>query len=373
MLLSVIIPLYNNAPYLRECIDSLYRQGILESDFEVVIIDDGSTDGGGDLADQIATEHPNIQVYHQPNQGTGNARNAGLQKAQGDYIHYVDPDDFLFDHSYQHIVQELLQGSPDILCFGYANDGTAGTECQKGDILYQGLARDYYATRGMRVNLPFKWLKRSFIAEHHLTFPPLCYGEDTVFTWDALRYANTLVVSNGVVYSYRTKSGSAVNGRTIEHIKSTISDLIYVNLQLRSFAKDYIGCRAVRSNFTHKYRVLFDRILCTPFTYDEITQIFAQCAPIGTRHLALNVRMWWVNYLYHHPKLYFTAQRLIIVIYFGLNPNIAQSGDFLTHRATDGSLRQRIDHDLSQGVFFFIKVWNYISYHIGTCLHQGKK
>lgn len=332
MLLSVIIPLYNNAPYLRECIDSLYRQGIHDADFEVIIIDDGSTDGGGSLADQIAAEHSNIQVYHQPNRGIGETRNAGLRKAQGEYIHYVDPDDFLFDHSYQTIVQKLLKGRPDILCFGFASDGTFGTECQKGDILYQGPAQDYYSTQGMRVNLPFKWVKRSFITGHHLTFPPLCYAEDTVFTWDALRYAPTLLISNGVFYSYRTHVGSAVNGRTIEHIKGTIYDLLYANLQLRSFAKDYVGCHAVRNNFTHKYRVLFNRILCTPFSFKEIKQIFAQSSQIGTRHLQHNDRIWWINWLYHHPKLYFCFQRLIIVIYFGLNRITAQNGDFLSAR-----------------------------------------
>lgn len=242
MLLSVIIPLYNNAPYLRDCINSLYRQGIGNTNFEVIIIDDGSTDNGGRIADQIAVEHTNVRVYHQANAGTGRARNAGLQKAQGEYIHFVDPDDFMLDNSYRYVADKLLANHPDVICFGYVKDGNLGNEYSKGEIVYQGEAKNYYSNNGMRVNLPFKWLKRFFIQKHQLEFPSISYGEDSVFTWNVFRHECLLLVCNAKLYSYRTNYNSAEMATEIHHVKATIDNLIYVNYRLKDFSDNYIDC-----------------------------------------------------------------------------------------------------------------------------------
>lgn len=347
MLLSVIIPLYNNAPYLRDCVDSLYRQGIENTDFEVIIIDDGSTDNGGRIADQIAVEHTNVRVYHQANAGTGRARNAGLLKAQGEYIHFVDPDDFMLDNSYRYVTDKLLTNCPDIICFGYVKDGSLGNEYQEGKIVYQGKSRDYYSNNKIRVNLPFKWLKRSFIQQNQLEFPSISYGEDSVFTWNALRYESLLLICNSKLYSYRTNFSSAIMTTDILRVKDSVENLIYVNYRLKDFSKDYIHCPAVKTNFTHKYSVLFNRVICTPYSYDEIKGIFERCANIGIEHLVETREIWWMNYIYHHPKLYSLLQRFILTSYFGYNYTKRRNGDFLSYRLTDGRLIRFINRKLS--------------------------
>ena len=93
MKLSIIVPIYNVAPYLRKCMDSLLAQDIL--DYEIILVDDGSPDECPRICDAYAEKHSNIHVIHQENAGLSAARNTGVAKAQGDYIWFVDSDDYV--------------------------------------------------------------------------------------------------------------------------------------------------------------------------------------------------------------------------------------------------------------------------------------
>lgn len=99
-LLSIIVPVYNKASYLCRCIDSILRNIVIES--EVILVDDGSTDNSGDLCDEYAQRDTRIKVVHQPNEGLSEARNSGLYIARGEYIHFVDADDFVLDGIYEY-------------------------------------------------------------------------------------------------------------------------------------------------------------------------------------------------------------------------------------------------------------------------------
>ena len=99
MKLSIIVPIYNVAPYLRKCVDSLLAQDI--SDYEIILVDDGSTDDSGVIADEILNTHSQspiancqIKVVHQLNGGLSAARNTGIAAAQGEYVCFVDSDDY---------------------------------------------------------------------------------------------------------------------------------------------------------------------------------------------------------------------------------------------------------------------------------------
>ena len=92
-LFSIIIPVYNVLEYLPRCVSSICNQSF--TNWEMLLIDDGSTDGSEDLCDQFAASDPRIRVFHKPNGGVSSARNFGLRYASGDYILFVDSDDFL--------------------------------------------------------------------------------------------------------------------------------------------------------------------------------------------------------------------------------------------------------------------------------------
>ncbi len=111
-LLSVIVPVYNVAAYLRRCIESLVSQTY--SPGEIILVDDGSTDGSGQICDALAREYENITVIHKPNGGVSSARNAGLEQAKGVYIAFVDSDDWVDPEMFRILVDNLKNHDADV-------------------------------------------------------------------------------------------------------------------------------------------------------------------------------------------------------------------------------------------------------------------
>ena len=112
--LSIIVPIYNVEPYLSRCIDSILEQTY--TDFEVILVDDGSPDRCGEIIEEYAKKDMRIVTLHQENKGVSTARNAGLKIARGKYIGFVDPDDYVHEQCYQKMIFELEKTDADIVC-----------------------------------------------------------------------------------------------------------------------------------------------------------------------------------------------------------------------------------------------------------------
>ena len=121
MKLSIIVPVYNVEPYLRKCVDSLLAQDLPESAYEIILVDDGSTDASGVIADEYAERYANVRVIHQQNGGLSAARNTGIEAAQGNYIQFVDSDDYLEPNVLSGLVAKMEQDKLDVLRFNYQN------------------------------------------------------------------------------------------------------------------------------------------------------------------------------------------------------------------------------------------------------------
>lgn len=106
-LLSVIVPVYNTKPYLEKCVKSIQNQTLRK--LEILLVDDGSTDGSGELCDQLAKEDARIRVLHKPNGGSSSARNLGIKEAKGAYLGFIDSDDFIEPDMYESLYQAIQQ------------------------------------------------------------------------------------------------------------------------------------------------------------------------------------------------------------------------------------------------------------------------
>ena len=115
---SVIIPVYNVENYLSRCIDSLLAQNYV--DLEILLIDNGSKDQSGQICEDYAAQFSNITAYHIPNKGVGSARNFGLSKAKGEFICFMDADDYLVGNLFSD-VESQLDSQLDLLVFSYYN------------------------------------------------------------------------------------------------------------------------------------------------------------------------------------------------------------------------------------------------------------
>ena len=113
-LITVIVPVYNVKDYLQQCVESICGQTY--QNLEILLVDDGSTDGSGKICDELAKKDTRIKVIHKPNGGLSDARNAGLDVATGDYIGYVDSDDYIEPDMFEILLTNIEEHQADISC-----------------------------------------------------------------------------------------------------------------------------------------------------------------------------------------------------------------------------------------------------------------
>ena len=165
------MPIYNTAAYLSRCIESLVNQTY--SDLQIILIDDGSTDESGAIADEWQTKDPRIEVYHQPNQGQSATRNVGLQHARGEYIAFVDSDDYI-DSNYFSTMLQAADDATDCVQTAYRRVKQDGEHIKA----YHPKHFYQYTSPCMRL------YRRAFLDKHQLRFPEGMIYEDVVFSID---------------------------------------------------------------------------------------------------------------------------------------------------------------------------------------------
>lgn len=207
-LLSIIIPAYNVGPYLDECLESCVRQDLDSEKYEIIIINDGSTDNTGNIAARWAAEHRNIKVISQENQGQSTARNAGLDIAEGKYIMFVDSDDYIAPDSVKALIDRCASDNLDILRFCAANLDEKG---HKRRFTYTDTGVEEgkeMLKRNFQVGPPFAIYRKGFLEKFSLRFHPGVYHEDNEFTPKVYWYAERAASINDIIYFVRQTPGS---------------------------------------------------------------------------------------------------------------------------------------------------------------------
>lgn len=227
MKLSIIVPIYNVAPYLRKCVDSLLAQDI--TDYEIILVDDGSTDDSGAIADEIVSEvmggesncqspianNPTLSVIHQENAGLSIARNTGIAKAQGEYIWFVDSDDYVEPNVLGKLMKQIECDNLDVLRFRYQNMKESGEAFAP----YKDMTNynDYSATPTdgltfLNERMGNQCYAVQFIIRREIVLKELfthgIYFEDTDWTPRMLLRANRVASTELVVYNYLWREGS---------------------------------------------------------------------------------------------------------------------------------------------------------------------
>ena len=178
MRFSIIIPVYNAEKYLQQCIESILAQTYM--DFEILLINDGSTDQSGALCDEFSKKDPRIYAVHIENQGAAYARNLGFIKAKGEYIYFMDSDDFLCNNHFLQYVSNIADAEPfDFLQLIYTNakeDGTFLPNNQSWNIPefnFQNVEKkiEIIIEKSMFTISPWsKVIRKDFLLTHNITF-----------------------------------------------------------------------------------------------------------------------------------------------------------------------------------------------------------
>ena len=213
MLFSLIVPVYNVAAYLPKCMESLRRQDF--TDYEVILVDDGSTDGkSGGLCDEYAAGAPNIHVIHQENGGLGAARNTGLEHAAGDYVFFIDSDDYIADGSLSALAEAIARQPADMYVFAFQYvHGETYTPAEPTSVpMHTPLSLS--SNPELLLEPPSAWLRvcrRSLFLDHGIRFPGRVWYEDLRTTPKCLYYAKTVVYLPNALYFYVQRDGSIMH------------------------------------------------------------------------------------------------------------------------------------------------------------------
>ena len=230
--LSIIIPLYNKEEYIERCLSSvLTGQNI--SECEVIVIDDGSSDGGAAVAGSIAYENKHLTLVRQDNQGLSATRNRGIDMAKGKYIMLLDADDYIAEGSIEEVITLCRENNLDMLRIRSARmygERIVDSVPYEDTEIHEGKE---VLTRDMSPCAPFCVYRKSFLDEYHLRFLEGIFHEDNEFTPRAFYYAKRVMACNSIVYYVCFTENSI----TRTPVKKRIFDLLIVADHLYSFAQ----------------------------------------------------------------------------------------------------------------------------------------
>ena len=307
MKLSIIVPIYNVAPYLRKCVDSLLAQDI--SDYEIILVDDGSTDDSGAIADEIVKEaignrqwaienetnrqspianSPTLRVIHQENAGLSAARNTGIAAATGDYIMFVDSDDYLQPNVLGALMEQVERDNLDVLRFRYQNVRESGEVF----VPHEGMKTDYnnYSsepTDGLSFLNERMWVQcyvvqflvKSEIVRQEL-FTPGIYFEDTDWTPRMLLRAKRIASTDLVVYNYLWREGSiTLSQKDTAKMRKQLHDKLGLIGKLNTLGNS-VACRRWFDGMISGLVINVVGIIASTF-YDERKQYIKQIKHFG--------------------------------------------------------------------------------------------
>ena len=215
--ISVIVPVYNVENYLGKCVDSLLCQTV--PPFEIILVDDGSTDSSGAMCDSYAREHPElVRVIHQENAGLGGARDTGIGAAEGNWLLFIDSDDYVAENAISRLTEAIGLGS-DIIIFGFTEIGEDGTVFSvENDGYPDGTVLDFSESPEVVFIKPNAWNKlyrRSLFTETGILFPSRVWYEDIRTTVKLSASAGKVAFITDPLYYYLRRSGSIMNNANI--------------------------------------------------------------------------------------------------------------------------------------------------------------
>ncbi|MEW9094156.1 MAG: glycosyltransferase [Clostridiaceae bacterium] len=250
-LISVVIPVYNLEKYLSTSIESVLNQTF--KDFEIIIINDGSSDKSGVLCDRYAEQDNRIKVLHIKNNGVSNARNIGLKYSSGKYVFFCDGDDYIDNHAFEIMVKMSEEYKIDLLICGYYFEShqTGGNNkihidsypvFWNSDIFYpsrESIKKDLVSlwNKSLMYNVWNKFYRLDIIQEHDIRFSTeLAMGEDLDFTNKYFMYCNSFYILNNCFYHYiREREDSA----TTRYVEGWFEIRVEEHKRLLSFFENY--------------------------------------------------------------------------------------------------------------------------------------
>lgn len=319
--LSIIIPMYNTARYIGACLDSIRKMGLDEGMYEIIVIDDGSTDGCCD----VVAAYPEVIYVRQENQGLSATRNWGIEMARGKYVWFVDSDDEVGPDSIKPVIDFALSHDLDMVTFGISNSPAAETPTsptpRAEDVrIYRD--SEYLAERDYSNYAWWYLAKRSFIGNQR--FHVNRFVEDGMFTMELLMRARRVAHFPLTCYCYLQRPGSIMNNHEEAHEVKLADDYLYSYHQMQALVEQYksyispaAADRCLRRSETYLFFML-NRLMRMPHGCKHIRRMIDRLRAEGIYPipridptLYKGVKYGLTTFVVNHPHLLFLANRVL--------------------------------------------------------------
>lgn len=261
-MISVIVPVYNVGPYIRRCLDSILAQ--TERDIEVILIDDGSTDGCGEICDGYAHADDRVRVIHNENRGLAATRNTGLELANGEYISFIDSDDWIEPETFSELLKAASATGADIVaggrCMEYAGKTVTPKKQDDPFLVFRGdeLLAPY--AKGIFCDVVWNKIYRRECFSG-IRFPEGFAYEDIATTWVLMKKlaenGGTIASLSQVFFHFRMRKSSLSHTLSLRNIEDAWNAYIAKYEALNMYPEDLLpGCIAVIGKMWRSYSTL---------------------------------------------------------------------------------------------------------------------
>jgi glycosyltransferase involved in cell wall biosynthesis len=243
MKLSIIIPAYNAQAYIESCLNSCCKQDLQTSEYEIIVVNDGSTDDTPKKIRPFTEKYPNIYLKNQENKGNGAARNAGVAMAKGTYIYFLDADDYIATNTLGTVIKLQEQNNLDMIIFSSVNvkDGyQTGSKHANFKIEINTIlcGIDFLASHDY---LPEVWryiIKKPFYLKSGITFYDKKFVQDAFFTPTLISKTQRISYIDYDVHRYRKSLNSITRNREANHLKTHLNDMCFSVHKLHQLKND---------------------------------------------------------------------------------------------------------------------------------------
>jgi glycosyltransferase involved in cell wall biosynthesis len=281
ILISIIIPMYNVAQYLEKCIGSVYNQGLDEREFEVILVDDESPDNSLIVAKNLTIDKGNVTIISQKNKGLGGARNTGILNATGEYLLFLDADDWYLPNVLQSILSIAQEHQLDILEFaaqGITPQGQIQYHCTaKSNTVCEGIA--YYNSVRYMYSACNKLYKTDFLKSNSLLFSEHIFIEDFEFNTRTFAIAKRVLATDFLVAQFFLSPNSITRNSDIVKKKKIIKDFKIVLQKTKQTYNNHISANDVLVHHYFKERLgfvivnLFYQLFKNKATYNHMKKV----------------------------------------------------------------------------------------------------
>lgn len=282
MRLSILIPMYNAKNYIGNCLESILNQNIPEDEYEIIIMDDGSSDESVEIVSNLAKNHECIKLHKEPNSGAYTTRNKLLKLARGNYIYNLDADDYVVHNCFKELLESAEKNQLDIIGF----DTIETSLLDKKDLEQEIDSDESNISSGetfieeyphLRYEIWWYFIRREFILEHNMSFNKNEYNADVIFTLESLLKANRVSYIEASLHRYVQTQDSLMRSKNFETISKRIG---YIQMMIGNTSRLINGLdkeshsSTLINNISHRRDV---------FTFFNILDMFRN--PFGLKHI----------------------------------------------------------------------------------------